>query len=116
MVIKNLIILFIILFTNFLYSQINTIAIDSISQDPIPYVNIWVIDQDVSTMTNIEGLFNLPKIYGNKTMVLSAVGYVTKRIHIDEIGDSIPMAPQMEYLEDATVIAPFKKKRNFLNL
>lgn len=110
---KNLIVFFIVLFANFLYSQINSTVIDSISQDPIPHVNIWVIDQDVSTMTNLQGIFSLPKTYGNKTLVLSAVGYVTKRIYVDKIGDSITMAPQVEYLQEATVFAPSKKKKFF---
>ncbi len=109
--IKNLIILFIILSTNSLYSQINFIVIDSISQDPIPFVNIWVEDQDVSTMSNLQGVFSLPKINENKILVLSAVGYVTKKISVNEIGNSIDMAPQIEYLDEVIVSAPSKKRK-----
>ncbi len=43
-------ILIIFLYTNALFSQIRATVIDSLTNEPIPYVNIWVENEDNSAL------------------------------------------------------------------
>lgn len=104
-------ILIIFLYTNTLFSQIKAIVLDSITKDPIPYVNIWVQDWNLGTMSNTDGSFKLGSFNGTKTIVFSAVGYITKKIASNQITNTIQLKPQITYLEEAIVLATSKRKK-----
>ena len=67
----------ILFFTGLLSAQVSGIVVDSLTQKPIPYVNIWAVEGAVGTTTEPDGTFHL-SIEKNKKIGLSALGYETK--------------------------------------
>lgn len=74
---NKFLVLFFISFS--LSAQIKGVVKDSLSGEPIPYVNIWVENETVGTTSEIDGTFSLA-IKEEKVLVLSALGYETKKM------------------------------------
>ena len=73
---NKFLVLFFISFS--LSAQIKGVVKDSISGEPIPYVNIWVENETVGTTSEIDGTFSLA-IKEEKVLVFSALGYESKK-------------------------------------
>lgn len=73
---NKFLVLFFISFS--LSAQIRGVVKDSISGEPIPYVNIWVENETVGTTSEIDGTFSLA-IKEEKVLVFSALGYESKK-------------------------------------
>jgi len=71
--------LFVIFCTSTLSAQISGIVKDSLTKKPIPYVNIWVENENSGTTSNENGLFEL-NINDEKRIVFSALGFENKTI------------------------------------
>lgn len=68
-----------LLFVSFsLSAQIQGVVKDSISGQPIPYVNIWVENETIGTTSDTDGSFSLD-IKEEKVLVFSALGYEIKK-------------------------------------
>lgn len=74
---KRLIWIFLIV-TQFAFSQIKGVVKDSISGEPIPYVNIWVENETIGTTSEPNGSFSFD-IKEDKLLVFSALGYEVKK-------------------------------------
>ena len=74
---KRLIWIFLIV-SQFTFSQIRGVVKDSITGEPIPYVNIWVENETVGTTSESNGSFSLD-IKEEKMLVFSALGYEVKK-------------------------------------
>ncbi|MBE9575767.1 carboxypeptidase-like regulatory domain-containing protein [Flavobacterium proteolyticum] len=70
---------FFLIVSQFVFSQIRGVVKDSISGEPIPYVNIWVENETIGTTSEADGSFSLD-IKEEKVLVFSALGYETKKI------------------------------------
>ena len=111
-------ILIIFLYTNTLFSQIKAIVLDSITKDPIPYVNIWVQDWNLGTMSNTDGSFKLGSFNGTKTIVFSAVGYLTQKvgkIQHSKLGFYLPGFKEQWIFAKYFRYQPYYKKTPYLN-
>lgn len=73
---NKFLVLFFISFS--LSAQIKGVVKDSLSGEPIPYVNIWVENEIVGTTSEIDGTFSLG-IKEEKVLVFSALGYESKK-------------------------------------
>ena len=62
-----------------LSAQIRGVVKDSISGEPIPYVNIWVENETIGTTSETNGSFSLD-IKEEKLLVFSALGYEIKKV------------------------------------
>ena len=78
--------LFLILFSISFFSQTKGIVVDE-SGKPIPYVNIWVENENIGTTSEENGAFSI-NVSDNKYLIFSAIGYVTQR-KISNILDKI---------------------------
>jgi hypothetical protein len=74
---KHLLLLLITTFS--LSAQIRGVVKDSISGQPISYVNIWVENENIGTTSEENGVFSLD-IKEEKVLVFSALGYETKKV------------------------------------
>jgi hypothetical protein len=101
----------VIISTQSILSQIKPIVVDSLTQEPIPYVNIWVLNENISTATNTTGHFSIQTLHRNKILVLSATGYHTKKYTIQTAKDSIFLAPYIVALDEAVVKATAKARK-----
>jgi hypothetical protein len=103
--------LFISLFFFFIvsYAQLKGVVINAETETPIPYVNIWVENQNIGTSSNRKGAFTL-KVDGIKTLVFSAIGYQTKRISSDSILSTVKLKQQINQLNEVVLNSKKKSK------
>ncbi|MFV8356532.1 carboxypeptidase-like regulatory domain-containing protein [Flavobacterium sp. XS1P32] len=66
-----------------MYSQIKGIVLDE-SNKPIPYVNIWVENENIGTTSEENGSFSIHVEDQNKVLIFSALGFETKKVKFSE--------------------------------
>lgn len=99
-----------LLISTCLFSQINGIVIDSVTKAKIPYVNIWVENENEGTTSNENGEFYIEKVDNQKTLVFSSIGYETKHFDIYNIPKTIELNPKIYELKE--VVIRSKKEKN----
>ena len=79
-------------------AQIKGIVKDSISGKPIPYVNIWVENENIGTTAEENGEFSIHSQEANKKLVFSALGYEKKQISMSKAASVFlkPIAFQLD--------------------
>jgi hypothetical protein len=106
--IENRLIWLFLFVSQFAFSQIKGVVKDSISGEPIPYVNIWVENEAIGTTSETDGSFSLD-IKEEKILVFSALGYETKRITSKV--QTVVLKPKVMELKEVIVEQPkFKKE------
>jgi hypothetical protein len=104
---KRLIWIFLIV-SQFAFSQIRGVIKDSISGEPIPFVNIWVENETIGTTSEVNGSFSLD-IKEEKVLIFSALGYETKKSSSKT--DLILLKPKVFELNEVIIEQPkFKKE------
>ena len=92
---------FILLLMNFYVSaQTKGVVVDE-SGKPIPYVNIWVENENIGTTSEENGEFSI-NVSDNKYLIFSAIGYVTQR-KISNILDKIVLTSKTIELNEVIV-------------
>ncbi|WP_395046616.1 carboxypeptidase-like regulatory domain-containing protein [Flavobacterium sp.] len=61
-------------------AQIKGVVKDSISGKPIPYVSIWIQNENIGTTAEENGEFTISSTEKNKNLIFSALGYEKKII------------------------------------
>ena len=74
----NKFLVFFLFLTFSLSAQIRGVVKDSISGEPIPFVNIWLENETIGTTSEPNGSFSLD-IKDEKVLVFSALGYEVKK-------------------------------------
>ena len=106
--------LFFFFITVSLSAQIKGVVKDSLSGEPIPYVNIWVENEAIGTTSETDGSFSL-EIKEEKVLVFSALGYETKRVASKV--QTVVLKPKVMELKEVIVEQPkFKKEIEIGNL
>ncbi len=107
---KILYLLLLIFTTEISFSQIKGILKDSASNEPIPYVNIWVENESIGTTSNENGIFTI-NINGNgKILIFSSIGYETLKINTHLLDRVVKLKPKITELQEVVVKA--KKQKN----
>lgn len=89
-------------------AQIRGVVKDSISGEPIPYVNIWVDGETTGTTSEENGSFSLD-IKEEKVLVFSALGYESKKSSSKT--EIILLKPKVFELKEVVIEQPkFKKE------
>lgn len=104
---ENRVIWIFLIVTQFAFSQIRGVVKDSISGEPIPYVNIWVESETIGTTSETNGSFSLD-IKEEKLLVFSALGYEIKKASSKT--DLILLKPKVFELNEVVVTFPKKTK------
>lgn len=73
-----LICLFLVSFS--ITAQIKGVVKDSVSGKPIPYVNIWVQNENIGTTSEENGEFTISSTEKNKNLIFSSLGFEKKII------------------------------------
>ena len=76
--------LFLILFSLSFFAQTKGVVVDE-SGKPIPYVNIWVENENIGTTSEENGEFSIADTE-NKTLVFSAIGFETLKAKLNDSG------------------------------
>ena len=98
---------FFLIVSQFAFSQIRGVVKDSISGEPIPFVNIWVENETVGTTSEADGTFFL-EASKQKNIVISVLGYERKTLKGSEI--SVVQLKPMTY--DLREIVILNKKQS----
>ena len=99
--------LFFFFLTFSLSAQIKGVVKDSISGEPIPYVNIWVENEAIGTTSEENGSFSLD-IKEEKVLVFSALGYESKKL--SSKNEQILLKPKVIELKEVVVASAKKNK------
>ncbi len=99
---KKLLALTILLISNFCFSQLKAVIIDSETNEKVRYVNIWVENENIGTTSNENGEFEL-QFDGRKTIVFSAIGFETKKISSDSIKSILELKPLITELDEIVI-------------
>jgi len=99
---RKLLTIAILLISNLGFSQLKSVIIDSKTKEGIPYVNIWVENENIGTTSNEKGEFEL-NIEKPKIILFSAIGYKTKRISSDLIKNRIELKPFVTELDEVII-------------
>ena len=65
------------------FSQTKGIVVDE-NKKPIPYVNIWVENENIGTTSEKNGTFEINTTDKNKILVFSAVGFETQKVKVSD--------------------------------
>jgi len=109
---KKLLPLIILLISNLGFCQLKSVIIDSETKEKVPYVNIWVENENIGTTSNEIGEFSIDTSIG-KFLILSSLGYENKRIEISTISDIILLQPKLTEL-DEVVLSSIKKQNEIV--
>jgi hypothetical protein len=92
---------------------------DSLTNKPVPYVNIWVENEMIGTTSGENGEFHFSKSPSDKIIILSSIGYKTKKVQYKDNLTTIYLTPDVIQLKEivitgdrkssTTIIGDFKK-------
>lgn len=92
------------------FSQIKGIVKDSISGNPISFVNIAVQNENIGVSSEENGEFVVPLHDKNKKLIFSAIGYEKKIVKASE-AEIVVLKPKDYELKEVVIIAKFETKR-----
>ncbi len=98
-----------LLTSNFIFSQLKGVIINSETKEKIPYVNIWVENDSIGTTSNENGEFTL-EISRGDFLILSSLGYENKRIEISKISNTISLNPKITELQEVIINSTKQRK------
>ena len=99
---KKSFVIILFLISNFCFSQLKSVIIDSETKEKIPYVNIWVENENIGTTSNEKGEFEL-KIDSPKIILFSAIGFQTKKVSSDSIRNILELKPAINELDEIII-------------
>ncbi|MEL1246977.1 carboxypeptidase-like regulatory domain-containing protein [Flavobacterium helocola] len=105
---KRVIWIFLIV-SQFAFSQIRGVVKDSISGEPIPFVNIWVENETVGTTSEADGSFFL-EASKEKNIVISVLGYERKTIKGSQIS-VVQLKPMAYDLREVVILNKKQSKQ-----
>lgn len=103
----QLLFIWLLISTHVITAQTEGIVVDSLTQQPIPYINIWVAGESIGTTSDENGQFVLKNINHQKNIIFSGIGYQTVETTLQTGNNKIVLAPQN--IELATVIVSATK-------
>lgn len=104
---NTFLVLFFISFS--LTAQIRGVVKDSISGEPIPFVNIWVENETIGTTSEIDGSFFLDASK-DKNIVISVLGYERKTLKGKEIA-IVYLKPMAYDLREVVILNKKQSKK-----
>lgn len=81
------------------------IVLNSIDSTSLPYVNIYSDFYKIGTVTNELGeyLLSVPDTISNRIITFSSIGFLSKKINIENIKDTVFLSPSFEFLNEITI-------------
>ena len=84
------------------FAQTKGVVKDSISGKPIPYVNIWVQNENIGTTSQEDGTFEINTNDKSKKLSFNAIGFEKKIVTISN--SNLVLLKPVEYQLDEVVI------------
>jgi hypothetical protein len=106
---KKLLAITFLLISNLSFSQLKSVIINSDTKEKIPYVNIWVENENIGTTSNEKGEFKL-EINSTKIILFSAIGFETKKISSELINNILELKPIVTELDEIVISKKLSQK------
>jgi len=100
---KNSILVFIFLASFTMSAQIKGVVKDSISGNPVSYVNIWVENENFGTTSEENGQFSIHEPHKSRRLIFSALGYEKKIVNISNAAE-VRLKPTAVALDEITIV------------
>jgi hypothetical protein len=100
--IKKRLFLVVVLFTCSISAQIKGVVKDSLTGKPIPYVNIWVQNENIGSTSEENGTFFINTTLKGKHLIFSTLGYEKKIIKALETLD-VNLKPTAYSLDEVVI-------------
>lgn len=84
------------------FSQTKGFVKDSLTGKPIPYVNIWVENENIGATSEENGAFEIKISDTSKNLIFSVIGYETKKISVSNF-ENIVLKPAIYQLENVVI-------------
>jgi hypothetical protein len=105
---EKILVWILLLISQFTFSQIKGVVKDSLTGNPIPYVNIWVENKNIGTTSEEDGSFSID-LKSDSILFFSALGYETKRL--SSIKEMVVLKPKIFELNEVRIENPkFKEE------
>ncbi len=91
------------LFSLYLFSQTSGLIIDKSTGKGVPYVNIWIENENIGTTSDFYGKFLIKGELTGKYLILSAVGYERQKVEINGNSLTIKLTPKTYEIEEAVI-------------
>jgi len=104
---KSIVLFF--LFSISLSAQVKGVVKDSLTGNPIPYVNIWVENENIGASSEENGTFEIYTSGKSKNLIFSAIGFEKKIVKISETKEV--KLKSVEYLLDEIVLSNSKETK-----
>jgi hypothetical protein len=96
-----------LLMSFYVSAQTKGVVVDE-SGKPIPYVNIWVENENIGTTSEVDGSFSL-EIKEEKILIFSVLGFQTRRVS-STISENVILTQQLFQLNDVIIEKPKNSK------
>ncbi|HBH05697.1 MAG TPA: hypothetical protein DDX92_03745 [Flavobacteriales bacterium] len=110
-----LLLLFSTSFVQAQYTRVFGEVRDSVTDEPLPFVNIVFKGKNVGCITDVDGKFDINTQWGSNTISISSVGYERKDLPVN-VGEKqkliIHLAPNVQQLETVEIKADKKRYKN----
>ena len=96
---------------------VSGLIVDSLTHEPVVYVNVGISEENIGTISNELGEFNfsIPEKDKNEYLTFSRIGYFTKRLRINEFLNHadvrIVLSPKITELQEVTINARGTKQK-----
>lgn len=91
-------------------AQLSGIVLNSESGEPIPYVNVSVINHSSGATSELDGRFTIPKVTLGDTIIASAIGYANLQLIVRSTVQNIKLKPKVYDISEV-VISPKKQRQ-----
>ncbi|KIX20510.1 membrane protein [Flavobacterium sp. 316] len=99
---KLLALLFLLISISFL-AQVRGVVKDSLTGEPIPFVNIWVENENIGTTSEEDGTFSINILDISKNIIFSSLGFERKIIKASKVKEVI-LKPSTVELDEIIVL------------
>jgi hypothetical protein len=106
---KEILLIIIQVVSIYTFGQTKGVIIDSKTNEKLPYVNIWVENQNIGTTSHENGEFEIDSSKGD-FIILSGLGYEIKKIDLGNVPAKIYLIPKVFELNEV-IISPKKEKK-----
>ncbi len=97
------------------YTRVSGVVKDSISGEPLPFVNITFKNKNIGTITDLNGYYDLNTQWASEILMVSFVGYNPKEIRI-KLGEkqtlNVLLSPGVAQLKEVEIKADKARYKN----
>ncbi|GAA4051142.1 carboxypeptidase-like regulatory domain-containing protein [Flavobacterium chungnamense] len=106
---EKILVWILLLISQFTFSQIKGVVKDSLTGNPVPYVNIWVEGENFGATSIEDGTFSINTSEKSKNLIFSTIGFETKKYSVFN-ANNVVLKPIVYQLDDV-VLTKFKNSK-----